>query len=180
MVRRVTVLTVGVAVVVGMLGCGSASSKPIECVSSEVCNFDPPGQCIADEAGKRWCAYPSADCPSGWEWSQFAELANECVAEGLAPAADAGVPDAPTADAAAADAATDAAEDAGPSECPYDPATTAGAANGCSQLDSPGGEGCHICVLSFTDGHEEAHSGDCCEFQKCLDTFGPWPWGPCE
>jgi hypothetical protein len=74
----------------GLLACASAcgggnNNPSVECKETADCNLNAGGACMVNApTGNKWCAYPAADCPSGYRWSSFGTgdgLAGQCVAE---------------------------------------------------------------------------------------------------
>lgn len=60
-----------------LLGC---SREPFECRVDRECDQNSGGVCLVAD-GKKWCAYPDADCESGLSWSDMAGagLSYTCV-----------------------------------------------------------------------------------------------------
>jgi formylglycine-generating enzyme len=75
--------------VVAPAGCGSNSAS-IQCDVEANCDLASGGICAMAASGNRWCAYPDANCPGGYRYSDFQvgdSLSGVCV-----PAIDAQPP----------------------------------------------------------------------------------------
>jgi hypothetical protein len=62
--------------------------KPLICKSDRVCITadEVEGLCIQADNKVKYCAFPAADCPSGWRWLVFSdEYSNKCVDPALVP-----------------------------------------------------------------------------------------------
>ena len=80
---RISLLAFVVATVASLTGCPTRNR--VNCTTTSDCDLQGGGACLADSAsGGSWCAYPSADCPSGMRWSDVdtdPSIAGTCVGD---------------------------------------------------------------------------------------------------